>query len=140
MILRGINQDHTSMEIAAEMGVRKWIVFNDLKAMRYHKDPGLKQAYLDKDTRANANKQYLIMDERFHNMTGMTIQEKNFENMITYYKAELQRIYESRDECTVIMGLSSIVRNMLRRSEIITWHGGKIRLSARARDCLLLRN
>jgi hypothetical protein len=37
MILRGINQDHTSIEIAAEMGVRKWIVLSDLRAMKYNR-------------------------------------------------------------------------------------------------------
>ena len=45
MILRGINQDHTSIQIADEMGVKKWIVINDLRAMKYNKDPELKQAY-----------------------------------------------------------------------------------------------
>jgi hypothetical protein len=120
MILRGIDQGHTSIEIAAEMGVGKWMVLKDLRAMNYNKDPELKQAYLDKETRANANKQSQIIDERFYSMTGMTIQEKNFENMINYYKAELKRICESKDECIAIMGLSSVVRNALRRNKILT--------------------
>jgi hypothetical protein len=139
LILKGIGQDRTSVEIAAEMGVRIWMVLNDLRTMKYNKDPELKQAYLDKETRANANKQSQIMDERFHNMTGMTIQEKNFENTINYYKMELQRIYESQDEFTTIMGLPSVVRNMLRRNEILTWHSRKMRISAKARDYLLLK-
>ena len=52
MILRGIGQDHTNIQIAAEMGVGKWMVLNDLRAMNYSKDPELKQAYVDKETRA----------------------------------------------------------------------------------------
>ena len=41
IILRGIQQDHTNIEIAAEMGVGKWTVLNDLRAMSYSKDPEL---------------------------------------------------------------------------------------------------
>ena len=54
-------------------------------------------------------------------------------------KMELQRIYESQDEFTTIMGLPSVVRNMLRRNEILTWHSRKMRISAKARDYLLLK-
>lgn len=142
IILRGIGSDHTNIEIAAEMGIRKWVVLRDLRAMNYNKDPELKQAYLDKEIRANSNKQSQInlRDERFHNMTGMTIQEKNFQNMINYYKAELQRIYESQDECTAITGLSRDIRKTLKHNEILTGHRGKIRLTAKARDYILRRN
>jgi spore germination protein YaaH len=138
MILRGIGQDHTTIEIAAEMGVRKWMVLNDLRAMNYSRDPELKQAYLDKETRAHAGKQSLvnIRDERFHNMTGMTFQEKNFENMINYYKAELDLIYKSKDEFTAITGLSGDIRKTLKRNDILTGHRGKIQLTAKARDYL----
>ncbi|MDP2901410.1 MAG: hypothetical protein Q8O47_10655, partial [Candidatus Bathyarchaeota archaeon] len=51
VILRGIGLDHSTIEIAAEMGVGKWMVLNDLRAMNYSKDPELKQAYLDKELR-----------------------------------------------------------------------------------------
>ena len=138
MILRGIGQDHTTIEIAAEMGVRKWMVLNDLRAMNYSRDPELKQAYLDKETRAHAGKLSLvnIRDERFHNMTGMTFQEKNFENMINYYKAELDLIYKSKDEFTAITGLSGDIRKTLKRNDILTGHRGKIQLTAKARDYL----
>jgi type IV secretory pathway TrbD component len=142
IILRGIGQDHTTIEIAAEMGVRKWMVLNDLRAMNYNRDPELKQAYLDKEIRAHAGKQSRIhlRDERFRHMTGMTFQEKNFENMINYYKAELETIYKSRDECTAITGLSNDIRKTLKRNDILTGHRNKIQLTAKARDYLLLRN
>ena len=139
-IISGIDQGHTSTQIAAELGVRKWRVLNDLRAMNYNKDPELKQAYLNKETRANANKQSQIIDDKFHSMTGMTIQQKNFENMINYYKAELRMICESKDECIAIMGLSSLVRNTLKRNKILAWHSRKMHLSAKARDYLLIRN
>jgi hypothetical protein len=138
MILRGIRQDHTSMEIAAEMGVGKWTVLNDLRAMSYSKDPELKQAYEDKETRLHAGKESVtnLRDEKFLNMTGMTFQEKNFRNMINYYKAELQLIYKSKDECTAITGLSTDIRKTLKRNEILTGHRGKIQLTDKARDYL----
>jgi hypothetical protein len=142
LILKGINQDRSSLEIAAEMGVGKWIVLSDLRAMKYNKDPELKQAYFEKETRANADKQSQInlRDERFHHMTGKTFQEKNFENMINYYKTELQAIYKSKDECTAITGLSKDVRKTLKHNEILTGRKGNNQLTAKARDYLLLRN
>jgi hypothetical protein len=142
MILRGINQDHTSIEIAAEMGVMKWIVLHDLRAMKYNRDPELKQAYLDQETRANASKQSKInlRDVKFHNMTGMTFQEKNFENMINYYKAELQVIYKSQDERVAISSLSKNVRKTLKHNDITAGHGSREKLSGKARDYLLLNN
>jgi hypothetical protein len=140
MILRGIDQDHTSTEIAAEIGVGKGRVLFDLRAMSYNNDPELKQAYLDKGTRAHAKKQFQknLMDERFRKLTGMTIDEKNFENMIHYYKAELQRVYKSHDECTAIFRLSGIIRSTLKRNKVLVWHNRKLQLSVKARA--LLRN
>ena len=142
MILKGISLDHTSIEIATEMGVAKWIVLNDLRAMKYNKDPELKQVYLDKDTRAHAytQSQTNLRDERFHHMTGKTFQEKNFENMINYYKVELQRIYKSQDERIAISSLSKNVRRTLKRNDITTGHGRREKLSGKTRDYLLLSN
>jgi len=142
IILRGIRQDHTNMEIAAEMGVGKWTVLNDLRAMSYSKDSELKQAYLDKEARLHKNKQSTVnlRDEKFQHMTGMSFQEKNFQNMINYYKAELQVISKSRDEYTAITGLSTNIRKTLKRNEILTGLRGRIQLSDKARDYLLLRN
>ena len=142
MILRGINQDHTSIEIAAEMGVMKWIVLHDLRTMKYNKDPELKQAYLDQETRVNASKQSKInlRDVKFHHMTGMTFQEKNFENMINYYKAELQVIYKSQDERVAISSLSKNIRKTLKHNDITAGHGSREKLSGKARDYLLLNN
>jgi spore germination protein YaaH len=142
LILKGINQDHSNIKIAAEMGVGKWTILSDLRAMKYNKDPELKQAYLDQEIRANASKQSKInlRDARFRHMTGMTFQEKNFENMINYYKSELQVIYKSRDECTAITGLSKDIRKTLKHNEILTGRKGNNQLTAKARDYLLLRN
>jgi len=142
IILRGIGKDHSTIEIANEMGVRKFVVLSDLRAMHYSKDPELKQAYLDKETRLHVDKQskIKIRDERFHHMTGMTFQEKNFDNMINYYKAELQRVYQSQDECSAITGLSKNIRATLKRNEITNGSKNSPRLTTKARDYLSLRN
>jgi hypothetical protein len=138
IILRGIDQDHSTIEIAAEMGVRKWMVLNDLRAMNYSRDPELKQAYLDRETRAHSGQQYITnqRDDRFRKMTGKTFQEKNFENMISYYKAELDVICKSKDECAAIMRLSNEIRRTLKRNEILSGYRRKMQLSEKARRYL----
>ena len=138
IILKGIGQDHSTIEIAAEIGVRKWMVLNDLRAMNYSKDPELKQAYIDKETRVHAGQQSISnqRDERFHKMTGKTFQEKNFENMINYYKAELDTIYKSKDECTAITRLSNDIRKTLKRNDILSGYRSRIQLSEKARSYL----
>jgi len=142
MILRGIRQDHTNIEIATEMGVKKWAILNDLRAMSYHKDPELKQAYLDKETRLLAIKQSTVKlrDDKFERMTGMSLQDKNFENMIDYYRAELQLIRKAKNECNAITGLSKDIRKTLKRNEILTGNRGRVMLTAKARAYLRLGN
>lgn len=142
MILKGIRQNHTNIEIAADMGVKRWTILNDLRAMSYHKDPELKQAYLDKETRQLASKQstLTLRDEKFERMTGMSLQDKNFENMIEYYRAELQLIRKSKDECNAITGLSKDIRKTLKRNEILTGNRSRVTLTAKARDYLRLGN
>ena len=142
MILEGIDNDLNTLEIAVKLGVNKWLVMKDLRTMKYNKDPELKQAYIDKLTRYIAKKQSQTnrRDEAFHHMTGKTFQEKNFENMINYYKAELQVIYKSRDERVAISSLSKNVRKTLKRNDITTGHGHREKLSGKARDYLQFRN
>jgi hypothetical protein len=138
MILKGIDLDHSTIEIAAEMGVRKWMVLNDLRAMNYSRDPELKQAYIDKETRAQAGQLSVTnqRNERFLKMTGKTFQEKNFENMISYYRAELDTIYKSKDEFVAITHLSDGTRKTLKRNEILTGYRRRIQLSEKARSFL----
>jgi hypothetical protein len=138
VILKGIDQDHSTIEIAAEMGVRKWMVLNDLRAMSYSRDPELKQAYIDKETRAQAGQLSITnqRDERFRKMTGKTFQEKNFENMINYYRAELDTIYKSKNEFAAITQLSDGTRKTLKRNEILSGYRSRIQLSEKARSYL----
>ncbi len=138
IILKGIDQDHSTIEIAEEMGVKKWMVLNDLRAMNYSKDPELKQAYIDKETRAHAEQLSLTnqRNERFHKMTGKTFQEKNFENMISYYRVELDTIFKSKDEFAAITRLSDGTRKTLKRNDILSGFRSRVQLSEKARSYL----
>ena len=140
VILRGIGQDLTSLEIAAKMDVKISIVKSDLKAMKYHRDPELKQAYTDKKMRALASKQALVngRNERFKIMTGMTFQEKNFENMVTYYRPELIKILRSKDENAEIIGLPKSVQRTLTRNKITNGLTHRRQISSSAREYLPL--
>jgi hypothetical protein len=117
-------------------------VLNDLRAMRYNKDPELKQAYSDKEarTRVNLQSRIKLRDDKFHKMSGMTFQEKNFDNMVNYYGAELKIIYKSKDERAAISELSKNIRKTLKRNDITTGHGSREQLSVKARDYLFFRN
>jgi hypothetical protein len=139
IILRGIQKDHTNLQIAAEMDVPKWVVLKDIRAMIYSKDPELKHAYLDKKKRLYANKVSATnnIDATFLGMTGVTFQEKNFQNMMNYYKHELRRIYTSKDECTAITKLSTDIRKTLKRNDILTGRRGNARLTDKARGYVI---
>lgn len=140
VILEGIGQDLTNVEIAAKMGVQIHVVRSDLKGMNYSRDPDLKQAYTDKKIRALASKQAIVnvRNERFKLMTGMTFQKKNFENMVSYYRPELIKILGSADENTAIMGLPKSVQRTLARNEITDGLTNRRQISSKARDYLPL--
>jgi len=142
MILEGIDNDLNTLEIAVKLGVNKWLVMKDLRTMKYNKDPELKQAYKDQDARAMVNRRSSSKssDERFHLMTGMSFQEKSFENMINFYRPELIKIMMSRDESIAIAGLSKNIQKVLRHNEIIA--GGKYRrkITSKARSYLPSHN
>ncbi len=138
IIIRGIQHDHTNIEIAAEMGVAKWTILKDLRLMTHNRDPELRQAYADKEARLTAKMDSVraVRDDKFHHMTGKTFQEKNFENMIDYYRAELQVIFKSRDEVSAIGRLDTCIRKTLKRNEILTGHRGRSQLTDKARAYL----
>jgi hypothetical protein len=138
LILSGIDQDLTNLEIAAKMGVRIGLIKSDIKGMKYIKDPDLKQAYTDKKMRALKAKQAPanVRDKRFKLMTGMTFQEKNFENMVNYYRSELIKVLRSKDENKAIMALPKSVQKALKRNEITDGLTNRRRISSKARIIL----
>ena len=140
VILRGIDQDLTNLEIAEKMGVKIHVVKSDLKGMYYNRDPELKQAYMDKKIRELAAKQSRanVRNARFKHMTGMTFQEKNFENMVNYYRSELTKILRSKDENVAIMALPTSVQRTLTRNGIINGSTHSRQISSKARNYLPL--
>jgi transposase len=140
VILSGLGQDLTNLEIATKMGVKISVVKKDLRAMKYNRDSDLKQAYTDKEKRALKIRQKPAKErnERFKLMTGMTFQKKNFENMVNYYRPELIKILRSKDENAAIMRLPKNVQRTLTRNEITDGLTNKRQISSKARDYLPL--
>ncbi|MBN1683568.1 hypothetical protein JW865_08470 [Candidatus Bathyarchaeota archaeon] len=138
MILEGIDQDLTPLEIAEKMGVDRWRVLKDIKYMKYNRDSELKQAYIDRESRLLKKKQLIsnAREKRFHLMTGKTIQEKTFENMINYYKPELNLIMGSKKEYLAIMKLDKSIQRVLKHNEIITGRRDRRQISKKARGFL----
>ena len=126
-IIEGINGGFAYSKIAERLGVRLWVVMRDLKRMRHNRDPELKQAYMKAQEQAQAKKQSVarLSDERFRSMTGMTLKEKTFSDMMSFYEPELIKILESKNECDAIRDLPKSVRRTLQHNGIIV-QGWKI--------------
>ncbi len=138
MILEGISQDLNNLEIATQMGISRWVVMRDLRSMKFNKDPELKKAYLDQEARLVASKLSIsnVRDDRFQLMSGMSITDKNFENMVNFYRPELMKILESKDEYVAITNLSKSVQRTLLHNEIIAGRKYRRQISSRARGYL----
>jgi len=121
-LLDGISQNLNYIEIAAQLGIRRGDLLKELKAMRLKRDPGLREAQRTAQAKIQAEKQVVSTrrEERFHGMTGMTLQEKTFQNMIHYYKQELMAILRSKDQDAAIRNLPQSTRRTLMHNEIIT--------------------
>lgn len=137
-ILEGISKDLSYSEIAAQLGVNKWIISSDIRKMQHERDLELRQMYQKKKELIKANKQRSAQkrDNRFYGMTGMTIDEKMFQNMIHFHKPELKKVMGSKNESNEISKLSRNVRKILQRNEIIIRGCGKYEITPKARDFL----
>ncbi|HEX9915254.1 MAG TPA: hypothetical protein VGB32_10070 [Candidatus Bathyarchaeia archaeon] len=137
-LLDGISQNINYTEIAAQLGIRRGDLLKDLKAMRLKRDSGLREAQRTAQAKVYAEKQVTSTrrDERFHGMTGMTLQEKTFQNMVHYYKAEITAILRSRDPETAIRGLPQSTRRTLMHNGILTKRN-RPQITAQARSQLV---
>jgi len=124
--------------MATELGVTKWIIGHDIRKMKNSRDPELKKRYLERDEfiNLNKNKQAKKIQSRFLRMTGLTIEEKMFQNMAFFYRSELKKILNSKDENKTICKLSKNIRKTLQRNKIITKGWGKLVISPKARAFL----
>ena len=143
VILNGISQDLKQSEIATKLGVNRWVIMNDLRYMQYYGDPELKEAmeaqkHIQEKKRLTSirEKKYVIHNERFQNMTGMTLKEKSFRNMIDFHKRDLMKILKSKDQNSAIMKLPrSIIRTLIHNG-IITKERHSREISSNALEYL----
>jgi hypothetical protein len=136
-ILDGISQNRSYLEIAYQIGIRRRELIRDISAMRRTRDPGLLDAQrkaedkIDEEKRSASKRR----DKIFYEMTGMTLREKTFQNMVSFYKPELVHILNSGDQISAIRELPMSVRKTLTKNHILT-KGGNIQISQKARDHL----
>ncbi len=136
-ILDGIRRNLSYAEIAARLGVRRGVVLNNVKAMRRSRDPDLRDAQRTGQARADDEKQPVSqrLEERFHGMTGMTLREKSFRNMVHFYRFELMTVLRSDDREDAIRSLPKSTRRTLKHNGILT--NRKPEITKRAQDQLL---
>lgn len=138
VLLDGISQNLNYTEIAVQLGVRRGDLLKDVKAMRRSRDPDLRdaqrvgQAKVDEEKRSTSKRR----EERFYNMTGMTLHEKSFQNMVYFYKPELMTILKSEDREAAIRSLSKSTRRTLMHNGILTKRN-RPEITQQARDQLL---
>ena len=120
-VLEGISQNQNYKEIADKLGVNKIDIYRDVNTMRFNKDPDLVEA--QRMGQAKKQKEQVLwsesLEEKFIKMTGMTIQEKSFENMVFHYKPELLIVLESEDFETGIKKLSLNTRRALVKAGLL---------------------
>jgi hypothetical protein len=143
IILEGISQDLGHSEIAAQLGANRWVVRSDIKYMQRNDDPGLILAKEDQ-AQIHEKKALLLTEEtrhfkqnqKFKSMTGITLQEKSFRNMIDYNRHELNNILRSEDQNAEIFKLSKSVQKTLKRNGIITKRWKDNEITERAQEYL----
>jgi len=137
-LLNGISQNLNYTEIAAQLGVRRGDLLKDVKAMRRSRDPDLRDAQRIGQAKVNEEKQSVSKsrEERFYTMTGMTLHEKSFQNMVYFYKPELMTILRSGDHESAIRNLPKSIRRTLMHNGILTKRN-RPEITQQARDQLL---
>jgi hypothetical protein len=138
LILEGVGNDLKPSEIATQLGVNRWTIKNDLKMMQHSGDQGLEQAVRKAQEQVKEEKPSVshVLGERFLQLTGLTFQERTFQNMIYFYEDELNDILGSEDQSTAIRRLPKDVRRALIHNGIITKRN-KCEITPHALDYLL---
>jgi hypothetical protein len=137
-LLEGISQNLSFSELSAKLGVRRGTLIRDIRVMRWSNDPGLVEAKRLAKVRVD-EKKHLVSDgheARFMQMTGMSIGDKTFENMVFFYRSEILSILNSSDSSAAIRKLPSGVRKTLIHNKILV-NRSRPEVSQRARDALL---
>ena len=138
VIIAGYNDGLTNEKIAAKLGVASRLVRSDVNRMRKWRDPELREALKSAQEQILEKKQSIAnrSGERFLRETGMTFQEKNFNNMMTFYDFEIRKILRSNNQGVAISALPSNVSTTLRRNGIIARWSKNTQITQKARDYL----
>jgi len=147
IILEGISQDLKPSEISAQFGANRWVIMGDIKFMRRNGDLGLKQAEEaqvqvreKKVLLFTREKRHFKQNERFLGMTGITIQEKSFRNMIDFNKHELLKILKSEDQHAAIIKLPKSIQKTLKKNGVITKRWQDNEITEHAQEYLTIKN
>jgi hypothetical protein len=137
-IIKWIAVDSKISEIALNLGVAASVIRKKIRMMRYLHDENLKNAE-KKAYKLHLSKSNIATStgsKRFLTMTGLTFQEKNFDNMIDLYRSELLRVLKAKNQYEAIMRLPRSIRSTLCRNKIIIRGGKDQVVSAEARKHL----
>ncbi|MFC1803262.1 hypothetical protein ACFL0D_04760, partial [Thermoproteota archaeon] len=136
--LHGISQNLKYTEIAARLGVKRGYLLRDVEVMRQSGDPDLREALRIGQAKGNEEKQSVSKkhEERFYNMTGMTFQEKSFQNMVCFFKSDLMTILRSEDPEVAIRNLPKSTRRTMIHNGILKKRS-KTGITQKARNQLL---
>ena len=147
IILEGISQDLKHSEISAQLGAYRGLIMSDIKLMRRNGDLGLKKAEKSqgqvrekKVLLFTKGKKHFKQNERFLRMTGITLQEKSFRNMIDFNKHALMNILKSEDQHAAIIRLSKNIQKTLKKNGIITKRWQDNEITERAQEYLTTKN
>ena len=138
IILEGLNNGLSKQKIAEKLGIHPRMVRRDLNRMHHCKDPELKQALTNAHEKALADKKRISnrAGEHFKSITGMTFQEKTFNNMMNFYEPEIRKIMRSKKQDEAIRALPSSVVKTLKRNGIIAIGWKTPQVTAKARSHL----
>jgi len=132
-IIEGISQDLKYSEIAAKLGINQWTILNEVKIMHHNRDLRLKDAEsarngvrVEKAARLTSEKICAKQEQAFFSMTGLTLQEKSFQNMIDFYRPQLARIMDAHDQSAAIMALPKGERITMQNNGIIDGKRGSL--------------
>ena len=139
IILEGLKGGLSKEKIAKKLGVNPRIVRKDLNRMKYSKDPDLRQTQINVKEKADANKERISNrpGERFLRITGMTFQEKTFNNMMSFYEPEIRKILRVKEQDVAIRDLPGSVVKTLKRNGIIASGWKTLQVTQKARNYLV---
>ncbi len=137
-ILDGISQNLSYRQIAYNIGIRRRALIRDINAMRRTRDPELLDAQRVAENRIDEEKKAAskTREKKFYDMTGMTLIEKSFQNMVNFYKPELIHIINSDDQIAAVRKLPTSVRKTLTKNNILTKRGN-VEVTQKALEKLL---